>query len=57
MKKILFLAFCMASMVACKNDKAGQPSVNIVQNDSLQKIIEQRDNEINDMMGILPKTA
>lgn len=53
MKKILFLAFCMASMVACKNDKAGQPSVNIVQNDSLQKIIEQRDNEINDMMGIL----
>lgn len=53
MKKILFLAFCMASMVACKNDKAGQPSVNIVQNYSLQKIIEQRDNEINDMMGIL----
>ena len=53
MKKILFLAFCMASMVACKNDKAGQPSVNIVQTDSLQKIIEQRDNEINDMMGIL----
>ena len=53
MKKILFLAFCMASMVACKNDKAGQPSVNIEQNDSLQKIIEQRDNEINDMMGIL----
>lgn len=53
MKKILFLAFCMASMVACKNEKAGQPSVNIVQNDSLQKIIEQRDNEINDMMGIL----
>lgn len=53
MKKILFLAFCMASMVACKNDKAGQPSVNTLQNDSLQKIIEQRDNEINDMMGIL----
>lgn len=53
MKKILFLAFCMVSMVACKNDKAGQPSVNTLQNDSLQKIIEQRDNEINDMMGIL----
>lgn len=53
MKKILFLAFCMASMVACKNDKAGLPSVNTLQNDSLQKIIEQRDNEINDMMGIL----
>lgn len=53
MKKILFLAFCIAAIVACKNGKVEQPQNNIVQNDSLQKIIEQRDNEINDMMGIL----
>ena len=53
MKKILLIAFCMAKIVACKNEKAQQSQTNIVQNDSLQKIIEQRDNEINDMMGIL----
>lgn len=53
MKKILLALFCVAAIAACKNEKAEQPQGNIVQNDSLQKIIEQRDNEINDMMGIL----
>ena len=53
MRKILFIAFCMAAIVACKNEKAPQPQVSTLQNDSLQKIIEQRDNEINDMMSIL----
>lgn len=53
MKKILFVMCCMATIVACKNSKTLEPQQNIVQNDSLQKIIEQRDNEINDMMGIL----
>lgn len=53
MRKILLAAFCMAAIVACKNEKAEQPQTNVMQNDSLQKIIEQRDNEINDMMGIL----
>lgn len=53
MKKILLAAICVAAMAACKNGKVEEPKVNTVQNDSLQKIIEQRDNEINDMMGIL----
>lgn len=53
MKKILLAAICVAAMTACKNGKVEEPKVNTVQNDSLQKIIEQRDNEINDMMGIL----
>ena len=53
MKKILFVMCCMATIVACKNSKTPEAQQNIVQNDSLQKIIEQRDNEINDMMGIL----
>ncbi len=53
MKKILFVMCCMATIVACKNSKTPELQQNIVQNDSLQKIIEQRDNEINDMMGIL----
>lgn len=49
----MFIAFCVAAIVACKNEKAPQPQTNTLQNDSLQKIIEQRDNEINDMMSIL----
>lgn len=53
MKKILFVAICVAALAACKNGKVEEPKVNTVQNDSLQKIIEQRDNEINDMMGLL----
>lgn len=53
MKKVLFIAACLMALVACKNEKTApnQPDVN--QNDSLQKIIEQKDNEINDIMGIL----
>ena len=53
MKKILLMAFCMAAIVACKNEKPQQQQLGVLQNDSLQKIIEQRDNEINDMMSIL----
>lgn len=53
MKKILFIAFCLVAIVACKNEKTTSPEPRIMQNDSLQKIIEQRDQEINDMMGIL----
>ncbi len=53
MKKIMFVLFCMSAIVACKDGKTPEPQQNIVQNDSLQKIIQQRDNEINDMMGIL----
>lgn len=49
----MFALFCMAAVVACKNEKTAEPRQDTVQNDSLQKIIEQRDNEINDMMGIL----
>ena len=53
MKKILFFAACVILMVACTGNKvAEQPSRN-PQNDSLQKIIEQRDNEINDMVAVL----
>ena len=53
MKKILFIVFCLATIVACKNEKATGDLSNIVQNDSLQKIIAQRDQEINDMVGML----
>ena len=40
-------------MVACKNEKAGGDFTAVSQADSLQKIISQKDNEINDMIGTL----
>jgi len=52
MKKVLFIAACLMTLVACKNEKAAPDKLDVSRNDSLQKIIEQKDNEINDMMGI-----
>ncbi len=53
MKKVLFIAACFMALVACNNEKTGANLPQVSQADSLQKIIEQKDNEINDMMGIL----
>ena len=53
MKKLLFLATCLLALVACNNGKTQTDLPGTSQRDSLQKIIEQKDNEINDMMGIL----
>lgn len=53
MKKVLFFAACFMALVACNNEKTGSNLPQVSQTDSLQKIIEQKDNEINDMMGIL----
>lgn len=41
------------ALVACNNEKTGSNLPQVSQTDSLQKIIEQKDNEINDMMGLL----
>jgi chromosome segregation ATPase len=56
MKKILLLSMTMVLLltVGCKEKK--EKSIDfqsMEQNDSLQKIIAQRDNEINDMMGLM----
>ena len=53
MKKILFFAACLFALVACDNGKSSSDMSGAGQQDSLQKVIEQKDNEINDMMGIL----
>lgn len=53
MKKVLFIAACLMALVACKNEKTSSNSPDVNQSDSLQKIIEQKDNEINDIIGIL----
>lgn len=52
MKKVLFIAACLMTVIACKNERTSPDRQDISRNDSLQKIIEQKDNEINDMMGI-----
>jgi len=52
MKKLLFLVlgFTLLSVCGCKEEQKAPDVVNIQQNDSLQKVITQKDNEINDMM-------
>ncbi len=52
MKKLLLFAICIFTLTACKNEKTAPELPQVTENDSLQKIIEQKDNEINDMMGI-----
>ncbi len=50
-KSLAFFAFLLLS--ACTGKKAAPDLGNIEQNDSLQRIIAQRDSEINDMMSTL----
>ena len=53
MKKLLFLAAGLVSLAAC-NQKGGETvDRTAVVQDSLNRIIEQKDNEINDMIGTL----
>lgn len=54
MKKVLFAALCLLLAVSCKNEKApNEATATMAPNDSLQRIIDAKDNEINDMVGIL----
>ena len=54
MKKLLILTVALLSMVACKH-KGPDPKdlAMIQQRDSLNRIIAQKDNEINDMMSTM----
>lgn len=40
------------TLVACQSEKTAPEPQDVNRNDSLQKIIEQKDNEINDMMEV-----
>jgi hypothetical protein len=42
---------CLVAFAACKN--GGKGSGDAAQADSLQRVIDQKDGEINDMMGTL----
>ncbi len=52
MKKLIFLAIGLVLMTlsGCKDDRKRADLADMQQNDSLQRIIAQKDNEINDMM-------
>ena len=52
MRKVLFFTVCLLALVSCKEEPKA-PMVDVVDtsvSDSLQKIIDQRDNEISEMM-------
>lgn len=53
MKKFIFMACCLLCLTACENNKQNGVSQNNETADSLKRIIEQKDNEINDMLSTL----
>jgi len=50
---LLLLCLSMLALSGCRQERKTPQAETIEQNDSLAKIIEQKDNEINDMMGTL----
>ncbi len=53
MKNIIYLAICLMCFTACENTSKNQSTENTDSRDSLQRVIEQKNNEINDMLGTL----
>ena len=54
MKKLMFFAVCAIAVASCNQDKASKADLAMIQQrDSLEQIIAQKDNEINDMMTTL----
>lgn len=49
----LLVALCLLAFVACDNKQSGSEVVEDSRIDSLQQIVNQKDNEINDIMGTL----
>jgi chromosome segregation ATPase len=54
MKKLFVLMLCMTALVACNEKKTNAVDLRLTQQaDSLNRIIAQKDNEINDMMSTM----
>jgi chromosome segregation ATPase len=51
MKRLLLFAVSVLSLMACKEEKPKVDLTAVHQRDSLQQILSQKDNEINDMMS------
>ena len=52
MKKLLFFAVAVLTLAACTGNKVSD-APGATMSDSLQRIVEQKENEINDIMGTL----
>ena len=53
MKKLFFLAVCTVALASCNEGVKKAEEAALQQRDSLEQIIAQKDNEINDMMTTL----
>ena len=51
MKKLAFFAVCLLTLVSCTGGQQKSDPAMLQRVDSLNQIIAQKDNEINDMMG------
>lgn len=51
MKKLLFIGLCLMAVVSCKQEAPKVDTEALRQRDSLNQVITQRDNEINDMLA------
>ena len=52
MKKLVFFAVAVLTLAACTGNKVSD-APGATRSDSLQRIVEQKENEINDIMGTL----
>lgn len=53
MKKLSIILLCLLALTACEEKKQTTDNNNVESTDSLKRIIQQKDNEINDMLSTL----
>ena len=51
MKKLFLASLCLAALVGCQDNKSKVDNAVTAERDSLNKVIAQKDNEINDIMS------
>ena len=51
MKKLIIASLCLAALVGCQDNKSKVDNAVTAERDSLNKVIAQKDNEINDIMS------
>lgn len=51
MKKLILASLCLATLAGCQDNKSKVDSAVSAERDSLNKVIAQKDNEINDIMA------
>ena len=53
MKKLMLLGLCTLALVGCKQEQVKTDNSMVNMRDSLNKIIEQKNNEINDFLSVI----